>query len=353
MADAVSFFDAPVPAPLRDLAQRMECNIRDGDDDSVLITSVGPLEAAGQGALTFLNSGKYVKALAETEAAAVICSSRYADKVPAHISAVIAEQPYQAFAKAAAWMFPKAMRPQPMIEPGIAPGALVHPSASLEDDVTVEHGAVVGPGAHVGRGSIICPGAVVGPNVRLGRETSVGNSASVTHAIIGDRVFIHSGVRIGGDGFGYAMGPTGHAKIPQIGRVVIQDDVEIGPNSCIDRGSNRDTIVGEGTKIDNLVMIGHNVVIGRHCVIVGQVGIAGSTEIGNFVILGGKAAINGHIKIGDGCQIAGLSGVSGDVPPGSRWGGVPARPIKHWMREIARLRREAFSDTGTKEGRDE
>ena len=154
-------------------------------------------------------------------------------------------------------------------------------------------------------------------------------------------MIIHSGVRIGGDGFGFAMGPGGHLKIPQVGRVIIQDHVEIGANTCIDRGSNRDTIVGEGTKIDDLVMIGHNVVIGQHCVIVGQSGIAGSSELGDYVVLGGQCAVNGHIKIGTGAQIAGLSGVAADVPPGVQLGGIPARNIKHWMRDMARLRREA------------
>ena len=188
---------------------------------------------------------------------------------------------------------------------------------------------------------MIGPNAIIGPNVQIGRNTSVCAGASVIHALVGDNVIIHNGVRIGSDGFGFAMGSGGHLKIPQVGRVVIQDRVEIGANTCIDRGSNRDTIVGEGTKIDNLVMIGHNVVIGQHCVIVGQVGIAGSSELGDYVVLGGQAAVNGHVKIGSGAQIAGLSGVSTDVAPGAQLGGVPARNIRHWMKDIARLRREA------------
>jgi UDP-3-O-[3-hydroxymyristoyl] glucosamine N-acyltransferase len=159
-------------------------------------------------------------------------------------------------------------------------------------------------------------------------------------------VIIHPGCSIGQDGFGFAMGPKGHLKVPQVGRVVIQDDVEIGANTTIDRGSNRDTIVGEGTKIDNGVQIGHNVVIGRHCVLVSQTGVAGSTELGDFVALGGQAGIAGHLKIGAGAQIAGASSVKDDVPPGARMVGTPAKPIREWTREQAALRRSARSASG-------
>ena len=156
----------------------------------------------------------------------------------------------------------------------------VHPTARLEEGVRIEPGAIVGREAQIGRGTTIAAGAVVGYRVTIGRGSYVGPGASVTHALVGDRVILHAGVRIGQDGFGFAMGPGGHLKVPQIGRVIIQDDVEIGANSCVDRGALKDTVIGEGTKIDNLVQIGHNVVIGRHCVIVGQVGISGSAELG-------------------------------------------------------------------------
>jgi UDP-3-O-[3-hydroxymyristoyl] glucosamine N-acyltransferase len=215
----------------------------------------------------------------------------------------------------------------------------VHPSARLEEGVRVEPGAVVGREAQVGRGSVIAAGAVIGYRVTIGRGCYVGPGASVIHALVGDRVILHAGVRIGQDGFGFAMGAQGHLKVPQIGRVIIQDDVEIGANSCVDRGALKDTIIGEGTKIDNLVQIGHNVVMGRHCVIVGQVGIAGSAELGDFVVMGGHSGVVGHIKVGSGAQIAGSAHVKDEVPPGARMAGTPAVPFKEFARQVAALKR--------------
>ena len=249
--------------------------------------------------------------------------------------------PYHVFARLLSTFHPQALRPGSMFgSAGVAPGAFVHATARLEADVTVDPGAVIGPGAEIGAGTVIGPNAVIGPGVRIGRDCAIGAGTTLSHALLGNRVILHPGARLGQDGFGFAMGAT-HLKVPQVGRVIVQDDVEIGANTTVDRGASRDTVIGEGTKIDNLVQIAHNVVIGRHCVIVSGVGISGSTTLEDYVVLGGQVGVVGHLRIGRGAQIAGSSNVNRDVPPGSRWGGTPAKPVRAWFRELTTLARLA------------
>jgi len=211
----------------------------------------------------------------------------------------------------------------------------------LGEGVAVEANAVIGPGVEIGPRALIGANSVIGAGCVLGADVRVGANVSISHALIGARVRLYPGVRIGQDGFGFVMGPSGHAKVPQIGRVIIQDDVEIGAGTTIDRGGTRDTVIGEGTKIDNLVQIGHNVTIGRHCVLVAQTGISGSVILEDFVVLGARVGVNNHVTIGEGAQIAATSNIHGDVPPGARWGGTPAKPAKLWFREMKTLERLA------------
>ena len=205
--------------------------------------------------------------------------------------------------------------------------------------MTIDPLAVVGPGAEIGAGTLIAAGAVIGPGVAIGRDCAIGAGATVTHALIGDRVIIHPGVRIGQDGFGFLPSPKGHQRIPQTRCVIIQDDVEIGANATIDRGSTRDTVIGEGTKIDNLVQIAHNVSIGRHCLIAGQTGISGSAEVGDFVMMGGQVGLADHVTVGAGAMLGAQSGYMSDVPAGARWIGSPAQPVRDFMKGVAVLRR--------------
>jgi UDP-3-O-[3-hydroxymyristoyl] glucosamine N-acyltransferase len=225
-------------------------------------------------------------------------------------------------------------------------GHAVDPTARIEEGAVIEPGAVVGPEAMIGRGTRIAAGAVIGYRVAIGRDCYIGPLSTVVHSLVGDRVILHSGVRLGQDGFGFAMGREGHLKVPQIGRVIIQDDVEIGANTTIDRGALKDTIIGEGTKIDNLVQIGHNVILGRHCVIVAQTGISGSTELGDFVVMGGQSGTVGHIKVGSGAQIAGAAHAKDNVAPGAVVAGTPAKPLKEWARELAIVSRLAARKAG-------
>jgi UDP-3-O-[3-hydroxymyristoyl] glucosamine N-acyltransferase len=249
-------------------------------------------------------------------------------------------QPYPAFVAVTRKLFANMLRPASMFgTAGRAAHAQIDPMARLEADVTVEPHAVIGPRAEIGAGTLIGPGAVIGPGVRIGRHCAIGAHASIVHALIGDRVIIHPGVRIGQDGFGFLPSRHGHQKIPQTRRVIIQDDVEIGANTTIDRGATRDTVIGEGTKIDNLVQIGHNVSIGRHCLIVSQVGISGSVSIGDFAVLAGQVGIADHATIGEGAVLGAKAGVSGNVPAGERWAGYPAVPAIDWKRGHAIIRR--------------
>lgn len=334
------FFDRAVRPSLADIVEWTNAQASAGADLSLLVDRLAPLDEAGSGALVFLDNPKYATELAHCQATACFVAEKFAGRVPKNIVALVTPDPYKSYAITAAKMYPQATLPATnFAASGLSPGVFVHPTARLEDGVIVDPGAVIGPGAAVGSGSVIGAGAVIGPNVQIGRNCTVGPGSTLLCALVGDDVIIHSGVRIGQDGFGFAMGPGGHLKVPQIGRVIIQNDVEIGANSTIDRGANRDTIIGEGSKIDNLVQIAHNVVIGRHCVIVAQVGISGSAELADYVAVGGQAGIAGHLTIGMGAQIAAQSGVMTSVPAGARYGGTPAQPLPDFWRSLAAIAR--------------
>lgn len=342
------FFANAGPFTVAMIAEATGAEPTPGADTAHLLSDIRPLGEATARHLSFVDNRKYLPQLETTGAGACFVAPQFAGRVGAHTIALVIKQPYRAFANALALFYPDALRSK-----AGAPGNnVIDPTAVIEDGAEIEAGAVVGPEARIGRGARIAAGAVIGYRVAIGRGTYIGPGASVTHALVGDRVILHAGVRVGQDGFGFAMGPQGHLKVPQIGRVIIQDDVEIGANTCIDRGALKDTVIGEGTKIDNLVQIGHNVVIGRHCVIVGQVGISGSTELGDFVVIGGQAGCVGHIKVGAGAQIAGASHVKDDVPPGAVLAGTPARPFKVWAREVAALNRLATKRHGSTDADD-
>ncbi len=314
--------------------------LREGDPAERRIRNIAPLDTATASDLSFLDSAKYLGDLAGTRAGACLVMPRFAASAPRGVAVLETPHPYPAFVAVTRALFPATLRPSSLYGmSGRATASHVHHTARLEANITIDPVAVIGPRAQIGAGTVVAAGAVIGPDVCIGRDCAIGAGATIMHALIGDRVIIHPGVRIGQDGFGYLPSPRGHQKIPQTRRVIVQDDVEIGANTTIDRGATRDTVIGEGTKIDNLVQIGHNCAIGRHCLIVSQVGISGSVTVGDFAMLGGQAGVADHITIGAGAMLGARAGVMSNVPAGARWGGFPAEPGGDWKRGIATLRR--------------
>lgn len=349
-----NYFSGSAGLSISQLAEACGAELVRPETGDTRIYRIAPLARAADGEVTFIKSRRSLESLEKSAASAVFCTEALVDKVPANSAPLVVGNPESAFAIAAALLYPEAMNLVRITsESGISPHAVIDPDARLEDNVTVEAGSVIGRDVEIGSGSVILANAVIGPGTRIGRDCTIGAGASILHSLIGNRVIIHAGARLGGDGFGYAAGARGLAKLPQVGRVVIQDDVEIGANTAIDRGAMDDTVIGEGTKIDNLVQIGHNVRIGRHCALAGTIGIAGSATIGNGVMIGGGTGINGHITIGDGAVIAGFTGVHGDVPAGAQWGGIPARPLRGVIRDgLEAIARAKQLETG-KKGRTE
>ncbi|HET7679479.1 MAG TPA: UDP-3-O-(3-hydroxymyristoyl)glucosamine N-acyltransferase [Xanthobacteraceae bacterium] len=336
------YFEPARKLTVGDIIRLTGAEAREGTPLDRPIGNIAPIDRAGPHDLTFFDNAKYLDQFVATRAGACLLTPRFEDNAPKGLAVLRARDPYRAFVTVMRELYPDALRPSSLFDAkGVAPGTFVHASARLENGVVVDPGAVIGPRAEIGAGSVIGPNAVIGPKVRIGRDCSIGAATTLVHCLIGDHVVIHPGCHIGQDGFGYVMDKGVHLKVPQIGRVIIQDNVEIGAGTTVDRGAIRDTVIGEGTKIDNLVQVGHNVVIGRHCILVAQTAISGSATLEDLVVLGGRVAVNNHVTIGEGAQIAATSNVNGDVPAGARWGGTPAKPVKQWFRELLLVERLA------------
>lgn len=297
-----------------------------------IITGPAALDAAQPGEISFFANPRYAADLRATNASAVLVPREFAGESPAALLRV--DNPSAAFECVTAELRHETAPPPP----GIHPSAVVHPGAEVSPEATIGELVVVMPGAVVGPRSIIMSGCHLGAGARLGAECLLHPHVVVREGcLVGDRVILHSGVVVGSDGFGYDSSSGRHRKIAQSGIVVVENDVEIGANTTIDRARFGRTVIGEGTKIDNLVMIAHNVVIGKHCIICAQAGVAGSSRLGDYVIVAGQAGIVGHIKIGDGAIIGAQAGVSNDVEPGAKVVGSPPRPIGEWKRSIVRV----------------
>ena len=300
------------------------------------IVGVAPLQTAGPDEVSFLDNRRYLKLLEQTRAGAVIVHPDLADRVPAGSIALPTPDPYVGWARVAALF-----HPAPPATPGAHASAVIDPAAMIDPTAEIGPLAVIAARAEVGPRCRIGAGAVIGEGVVLGPDCRVGPLASISHALLGARVYVYPGARIGQEGFGFATTQTGFVTVPQLGRVIVEDDVEVGANSTIDRGSAQDTVIGAGSRLDNLVQIGHNVRLGRCCVIVAQVGISGSTVLEDFVMVAGQAGLTGHVRIGRQARIGAQAGIISDVPAGAEVIGSPAVPVREYFRQVATLRRLA------------
>jgi UDP-3-O-[3-hydroxymyristoyl] glucosamine N-acyltransferase len=341
MADA-RFYRTEGPFALGELAALAGAELV-GGDAARPIHDVAPIETADRDQITFLDNARYRAAARRTQAAACLVAPVLAACLPSAVARLLTPEPYRGYARIAARFHPESAAPGPACppEPGIAGDARVHGSATLGAGCQIAAGAVIEAGAELGARCRIGANAVIGRRVVLGADCIVGPGATLGHCLVGQRVVIHAGARIGQDGFGFALGADEHLKVPQLGRVLIEDDVEIGANTTIDRGSGPDTVIGRGCKIDNLVMIAHNVQLGPGCVVVAQSGVSGSTRIGAGGVLAGQVGTAGHLTIGPGVRLAARSGVTRDLEGGQTYGGFPAVPIGQWRRQETAVRRLA------------
>ncbi len=321
------FYDLVQPLVLAELERLTGAVARGERSRERPFTTVATLQDADGGSVSFCAGSSFADDLARSAAGACFLAATDADRAPDGCIALVTAHPQYAYAVTAnRLVIPRETDPD---------DGLVHASAKLEDGLVVGHGATIGADAEIGEGTRIGANAVIGPGVCIGRHARIGAGAVIGFALIGDRVDIHAGAVIGEAGFGAAPGPRGLISLPQLGRVILQDDVRIGANSCVDRGAWDDTVIGERTKIDNLVHIGHNVIVGRDCVMAAYTGISGSCVIGDGCQFGGRAGVVDHIVIGSGARIAADAAVMKDVPAGQSWAGSPARPIKAWLRQSA------------------
>jgi UDP-3-O-[3-hydroxymyristoyl] glucosamine N-acyltransferase len=339
------FFRAKGPFSLSELAGIAgiaEVEIGENDDPARLFRDVAPLGDAGPQDISFLDNSRYVDQYRVSAAGGCIVHPDRASAAPADMSLLQTPTPYLAYARIA-----RAFYPEVSERVGLETVSAIDPTATIGEGCSIGPGVVIGTGAEIGRGTEIGPNAVIGAGVVIGEHCKIGALSSVTYCLIGSRVRLYSGVRIGEAGFGFAVSPTGFVNVPQLGRVIIEDDVEIGANTTIDRGAGPDTIIGSGCRIDNLVQIGHNVRLGKGCILVAQTGISGSTTLEDQVVVGGQVGMVGHVTIGRGAQLGAQSGIMNDVPAGERYAGSPAMPARQWFRQLALIKKMSNKKVGS------
>lgn len=342
MADP-RFFKRSGPYTLGALAELTGATLSDAATAGKTVVDVAPLADATPDTLSFLDNKKYTDVFKTTKAGACFVRPELAAQAPAGTACLMHDNPYKAYALAA-----QAFYPADEVTAFLAPSAVVDATAVIGDNCYIDHGAVIGKNVKIGPNSRIGPHAVICDGVEIGEGADIGARVYLTHSIIGNHVRIHPGAVIGSPGFGFAIDPAGFISVPQLGRVLIEDHVDIGANTTIDRGAGPDTVIGKGTRIDNLVQLGHNVRLGKQCIIVSQTGISGSTQLGDYVMTGGQSGFAGHLKIGSGAKIGAQSGIMRDVPPKGEVMGSPAVPARQFMRQTA-----IWSRISLKKGNDE
>ncbi|MEW6325854.1 MAG: UDP-3-O-(3-hydroxymyristoyl)glucosamine N-acyltransferase, partial [Nitrospirota bacterium] len=321
----------PRSATLRELAALVGGRVI--GDDSLLISGIAPLREARSGQITFFSNPRYADDLAATKASAVVLNARHAETAPAAAARLVVDDPYYGMCQIVRHFYVR-----PYEAAGVSPMASIGREATLGADVSIHPFAVVGDRAVIGDRVTLHPGCYVGPGAVIGDDSLLHPNVTVLERVrIGRRVIIHSGTVVGSDGFGYAFHQGEHRKIPQVGTVVIEDDVELGANVTVDRATLGETVIGRGTKIDNLVQIAHNVTIGERSIIVAQAGVSGSTSVGRGVILAGQVGVVGHLSIGDRVRVGAQSGVARDVPAGRDVSGSPAIDHRQWLAVQATL----------------
>ncbi|MBX9699291.1 MAG: UDP-3-O-(3-hydroxymyristoyl)glucosamine N-acyltransferase [Acetobacteraceae bacterium] len=311
-------------------------------DPSIRFSGVGSLAGAGPDEVSFLDNRRYLEALRATRAGAVLVAPAFADAVPAGCLALPTPAAYLGFIRIA-----RLFHPPPVPRPGVHHSAVVGEGATIGDGTEIGPGAVIGEGARIGARCIIGAQVVIGPGVEVGDDCRLHPHCTVSHALLGRGVVLHPGARIGQEGFGFVPTPDGRFETaPQLGRVILGDGVEVGANSCVDRGAQEDTVIGPGTRLDNLVQVGHNVRTGRGCILVAQAGISGSTGLGDYVTVAAQAGLTGHLQVGAKARIGAQSGVMNDVPAGADVLGSPAWPVRETWRAVAALKKLATGKGG-------
>lgn len=330
------FFNNNGPFTIEQIAQICDAEIVDASKKDAVVNNINTMFNAGEGEICFFYDKKIKDKAAGIKALACVTTEEFLPLIPEGVIALVSKNPHLGFLK-----LNEAFYSEPRPQPEIKPSAVISQTALIGENCFIGDHVVLEDNVKIGDNCILEPGVVISRGCEIGNNCRIGANSHVSHCLMGNNCYLYSGVRIGWDGFGFMFLQGQHKKIPQVGRVIIGNDVEIGANTCIDRGALDDTVIGDGCRIDDLVMVAHNVKLGRGCVLVSQTGIAGSCTFGDYVICGGQTGFADHLNIGSGAQIAAQSGIMRDVEPSAVVMGTPAVPIKDFMRQVSFLQRNS------------